>query len=268
MSALDTALDILDCFHGEAPELAVSELARRLGIAKSTVSRVMKTMAQRGLVEQDQETRRYSIGPLPFRIGRLYKAGTQIFDTIADALGGLVTQSGFTGYIGALDGLDVTILRMYHGHYPVRIVLDPGHRVPAFSTAMGLALLAKLGDDHLGTILPPVLTHPSMRLRRTRAQLLTELRVIRGQGWAAVENATFPGISAIGAAVSASPALGFALSFPAGAVTPRQRAQLTARIADAARLIESTSDPAPRTRRDAAGATLKQTHADLEKHDG
>lgn len=233
MSALDTALGILGCFDGEAPELAVSELARKLGVAKSTVSRVLKTMAVGGLVEQHRETKRYVIGPLPHRFGQLYRAGTQVFDMVSEILADLVGETGFTGYIGVLDGLDIVILRMQQGRYPVRIVLDPGHRVPAFATAMGLALLARQSDDTLGDVLPPILIHAGMRLRQSRASVLAQLRTIRSRGWAAVEGTTFPGICAIGAAVSGgdhAPALGFALSFPTGAITIRQRTDLASRI--------------------------------------
>ena len=44
-------------------EAGVTELARRLGLHKSTASRLLATLQKRGLVEQDDETGKYRLGP-------------------------------------------------------------------------------------------------------------------------------------------------------------------------------------------------------------
>lgn len=237
MGTLETALDILDCFHPDSPELAVTEVARRLGIPKSTASRVLKTMALRGLTEQCQDSKRYTVGPLPLRLGQLYRARTQTLDLVAAAMERLVADTGFTGYVGVLDGADLIILRMTQGRYPVQIVLEPGYRVPAFATAMGLALLARETDAALRTMLPAVMVHPPTRLRKTLSVLLREVAALRKQGWAEVSEATFPGIRAIAAAVCGAKdrrPVGLALSFPADAVDATAQAHIVAQMTAAA----------------------------------
>jgi DNA-binding IclR family transcriptional regulator len=237
MSTLETALDILDCFDPTSPELAVTEVARRLGIPKSTVSRVLKTMARRGMTEQAEDSKRYSVGPLPLRLGQLYRARTQTLDLVATATERLASETGFTGYVGILDGADVVILRLTQGRYPVRIVLEPGYRVPAFATAMGQALLALEPDTVLRTMLPAVLVHELTGLRKTLTTLLHELAAIRRQGCAEVSEATFPGIRAVGAAVRGAAdarAIGFALSFPVGAADAAQQTRIVAQVQAAA----------------------------------
>jgi DNA-binding IclR family transcriptional regulator len=253
MSTLETALDILDCFDPTSPELAVTEVARRLGIPKSTVSRVLKTMARRGMTEQSEGSKRYSVGPLPLRLGQLYRARMQTLDLVAAATEQLAGETGFTGYVGILDGADVVILRLTQGRYPVRIVLEPGYRVPAFATAMGLALLALEPDTVLRTMLPAVLVHEPTGLRLTLTTLLRDLAAIRRQRCAEVSEATFPGIRAVGAAVRGATdarALGFALSYPVGAVDSAQQARIVAQVQAAAdKLAEQIGDrqraPAP-----------------------
>lgn len=54
---------------GECPgEAGVSELARRLGLHKSTASRLLATLQRRGLVEQDEESSRYRLGLAVIRL--------------------------------------------------------------------------------------------------------------------------------------------------------------------------------------------------------
>jgi DNA-binding IclR family transcriptional regulator len=91
MSSLESAVTILGCFSPDTPELGVTDVARRLSIPKSTVSRLMKVMATRALIEQDRKTRRYRVGPLPFRLGQLYQSRGEALDrtqTEAVALAG------------------------------------------------------------------------------------------------------------------------------------------------------------------------------------
>lgn len=56
-----TALDVLDCF-ATAPELGVTDIARRLGVAKSTAHRLLTTLGARGLVEHVSATGQYRLG--------------------------------------------------------------------------------------------------------------------------------------------------------------------------------------------------------------
>ena len=54
---------------GESPgEAGVTELARRLGLHKSTASRLLATLQKRGLVEQDDETGKYRLGLVVIRL--------------------------------------------------------------------------------------------------------------------------------------------------------------------------------------------------------
>ncbi len=237
MSALTTAIDILHCFSPETPELRVSEVARRLSVPKSTVSRLLKKMLHQGLVEQDAKNRRYRPGPLAFRLGTLYQAHLQILDLADAAVEVLVEEFGLTGYVGILDGTDVVVLRARQGSYPVRFVVDPGYRGPAFATAIGKALLARLDDDMLCALLPPVLTYDATDLSLAREDLLLDLEETREQGWTeSIERIVF-GFGAVGAAVGMADgqqAVAFCLSYPTKAEFEEQRDRMVERIVQCA----------------------------------
>src|SRR5262245_8176303 len=197
MSSLESAVSILCCFSSEMPELAVTQVAAKLDIPKSTVSRLLTTMAEQHLVEQDAVTRRYRVGLLPLRLGQLYYAHMQVADLVDAELETLVSETGFTGYAGVLNGAD--IVRKKHGRYPVRMVLDTGTRMSAATTAFGKALLARLPDARLGAMLPPDLVEGRGAARRPVARLASELAVVRKQRWA-IGDTAFRGMAAIGTA--------------------------------------------------------------------
>jgi DNA-binding IclR family transcriptional regulator len=239
MSSLESAVTILGCFSPDTRELGVTEVARRLTIPKSTVSRLMKTMATRALIEQDRKTRRYRVGLLPFRLGQLYLMEAEVVD--------LVEQTGFTGYISVLSGSDTVILRVRQGRYPVRMVLEAGYRVPAFATASGKVLLARQSDAELRKLLPTTLVYQHTEIKKPLAKLLLELAAVRQRLWAEAREETFPGIAAIAAAVGSGdqqqPAA-LSLSFPVNAVSKKGYTDIIGRVvAAAARIAVRTEDP-------------------------
>jgi DNA-binding IclR family transcriptional regulator len=247
MSSLETAVTILGCFSPDARELGVTEEARRLTIPKSTVSRLMKTMATRALIEQDRKTRRYRVGLLPFRLGQLYQAHVDSLDLMEAEVVDLVEQTGFTGYISVLSGSDTVILRVRQGRYPVRMVLEAGYRVPAFATASGKVLLARQSDAELRKLLPTTLVYQHTEIKKPLAKLLLELAAVRQRLWAEAREETFPGIAAIAAAVGSGdqqqPAA-LSLSFPVNAVSKKGYTDIIGRVvAAAARIAVRTEDP-------------------------
>jgi DNA-binding IclR family transcriptional regulator len=232
MSSLESAMMILGCFSPETRELGVTEVAKRLFIPKSTVSRLMKTMAARALIEQDRKTRRYRVGLLPFRLGQLYQAHVDALDLMEAEVVDLVEQTGFTGYISVLSGSDIVILRVRQGRYPVRLVLETGYRVPAFATAAGKVLLARQSDTEI---------------RKPLAKLLPEIAAVRQRLWAEAREETFPGIAAIAAGVGSGDQqqpVALSLSFPVTAVSKKAYGDIVGRVvAAAARVAARTEDP-------------------------
>ena len=61
IQSVTSALEVLDCFAVHE-ELGVSDVARRLGVAKSTAHRLLSTLAVKGIVEQSDETGKYYLG--------------------------------------------------------------------------------------------------------------------------------------------------------------------------------------------------------------
>ena len=56
LSTVRNAARLLKVFRSREADLGVSELARRLGLGKSTVHRMLTTLVAEGLIEQDRRT--------------------------------------------------------------------------------------------------------------------------------------------------------------------------------------------------------------------
>ena len=61
-SVVSHALRVLRCFSVDEPMLGVTEIAARVGLHKSTVSRLLATLEQENVVERDPQSRRYRLG--------------------------------------------------------------------------------------------------------------------------------------------------------------------------------------------------------------
>ncbi|MDN5859678.1 MAG: helix-turn-helix domain-containing protein, partial [Pseudonocardia sp.] len=69
LSTVRNAARLLKAFLALDEPLGVSDLARRLGLGKSTVHRLLTTLVAEGLLQQDQRTGGYRLGLIMFELG-------------------------------------------------------------------------------------------------------------------------------------------------------------------------------------------------------
>src|SRR5689334_21326541 len=66
------SLDVLEQFFGEADELGVTELSKRLKLHKNNVFRLLATLEARGYIEQNKATENYRLGVRCLRLGQRF----------------------------------------------------------------------------------------------------------------------------------------------------------------------------------------------------
>ncbi len=210
LSSLENAFSILALFEPSRPVLRVGEVCRDLGLPKSSVSRLMKAMGEFGLIEREVGDLGYVVGRRALELADLYLSRHTLLDLIDLTVDRIVSKFEFAGYSGILSGRDLVVLRVKHGAYPLRLVHPVGQRIPAYETAIGRALLARVPEDEaLAAAGPPAGV--------TKRELRDSLDSIYRCGIAATISTTIPGIAALGAAVYSADkreAIGFAISFP------------------------------------------------------
>lgn len=175
------ALDLLEQFHGEEPEIGVTELSRRLGLHKNNVFRLLATLEVRGYVVQNPETEAYRLGVKALELGRSYLAHSDIVRTAGTHLAALRDESQETTYLAVLQSEEVVYVLAEESQESVRVASLMGQHFPAMNTAEGKVQLAYLS-------VLPYRTHPLRRTTDPRPgdlkKLERELARIREQGYA------------------------------------------------------------------------------------
>jgi IclR family KDG regulon transcriptional repressor len=66
------ALDVLEEFKGDAVELGVTELSKKLKLHKNNIFRLLATLEARGYIEQNKSTENYRLGLKSLELGQTF----------------------------------------------------------------------------------------------------------------------------------------------------------------------------------------------------
>ncbi|WP_414440901.1 IclR family transcriptional regulator [Burkholderia sp. 22PA0106] len=182
VNSVEHAVRLVELMAGSEHALGVSQMAQSLDLPRATVYRLLKTLAQRDWIVQDDKTYRLS-----FRLAALFQgAGVEaaLAERVTPLLHQLVKQTGETAHFAVLDGDRVVYLAKVDSPHPIRMFSEAGWRGPLHATGVGKVLLAfgeakllaRICDAGLKPFTPNTLVEP--------AQLQDELARIRQQGYA------------------------------------------------------------------------------------
>ncbi|MEQ8895650.1 MAG: IclR family transcriptional regulator [Roseovarius sp.] len=218
MKTLDNATVALTII-AESPEpVSVAEIGKRLGLPRSSASRLMASLRDGRFVEQDPNTRRYGPGLLAWQLGARYRPVGYDADLLAQCLTSLSQVTGFTSWMAVLDRTNVVLLRQHLGRTPAQFSVRLGQTLPSHATAVGKALLSRLPDNVIEMMFEETLSQGTPQTFGNRAELLEDIRTARERGFALSRQEAFPGVVAVGGAVFGTTAnfpIGLSLSFPA-----------------------------------------------------
>ena len=198
LQSLGIALDIVEAL-AEVPELGVSELARRVGIAKSTAHRTCAVLADRGLL--DRTASGYRLGLRFVEYGNLARERTAVGDRGLPLLVELRNALGETVQIGVSSGADVVYVERVEGRQALRYSTN-ARRSPIHRSSAGKVLAAfdpKMVDARLRAGLPPSTGYTIV----VPELFLAELATVRQRGYAMSVDETELGMSSIAVPVRA-----------------------------------------------------------------
>ena len=201
LSSVQNAARLLKEFGTAEGSLGVTELARRLGLGKSTVHRLLATLTAERILEHDQATGTYRLGLMMWELGARVSVHRVLHDAATTVIEELRNATKETVQVAVLDGREVVYVERLESPHTLRIFGRVGHRNSAHCTSTGKVLLAHLPERRLAALLEG--WRPERKTDATvcdPAQLRAELDRVRAQGWA--ENI---GESELGVASVAAP---------------------------------------------------------------
>ena len=170
---------------GESPgEAGVTELARRLGLHKSTASRLLATLQKRGLVEQDDETGKYRLGLVVIRLAEKAERTLDLRGIAGPELERLARLTHETTGIGILDGDTLLTVAQVDGPNLIAVGDWTGRSTPLHCVASGKVLLSSLAEREVLRIVRRGLGSYTERTIVELEPLLEELARIRRRGYA------------------------------------------------------------------------------------
>jgi DNA-binding IclR family transcriptional regulator len=146
VTALLHGLAVLDLFGRDRTVVGVVDIAKNLGVHRSTASRLAATLASAGYLEIAGEPGRYRLAPKLATLGEIAAVGSDLRRAADGPLRDLVAQLGETAHLGILEGTEAVTIDVIDGWQTVRMHSRVGKRSPAHCSSIGKALLATAAD--------------------------------------------------------------------------------------------------------------------------
>lgn len=201
LTSVQNALRVLKSFSIDEPEKAVGELAVELGLAKSTISRLMTTLASEGFVTRVPNSRKYRLGISILALSGILTSNLEVTKEAAPVVNKLVNDIGETTHLAILDGTDTIYVHKEECTHAVRILTYLGKKNPAYCTSSGKVLLAHSDEKTLEKVIERGLEKRARNTITTEEQLRSELKTIKERGYALSRDEILEGVTSIAAPV-------------------------------------------------------------------
>jgi DNA-binding IclR family transcriptional regulator len=230
VKSADRTLEILEVLADSPHRWGLSELAQELGIPKSSLHAILRTMAARGWVETDRYGTRFGLGLRALRAGVAYLESDDTVTLVGRLLDELAAEFGETVHVGRLDGPDIVYLAKRDSVHPLRLFSALGRRLPAHATALGKALLARHPDAEVDRITGSTLRRLTPHTITRRTRLRADLAATRERGYAIDREENSEGIVCFAVALPLDADDALSISLPTTRLTPDLEPRIAAAL--------------------------------------
>ncbi|MEG3614302.1 MULTISPECIES: IclR family transcriptional regulator [Isoptericola] len=192
---------VLLAFTGQQRWLGVTELARRLGLGKAVVHRILQALVETGLVRYDENRRLYALGPTAVALGRGADAGNELLTAARPVIAHLSHATGETTTVTQRTGHTRTYVGQVESAQHIRIAITLGEHQPLTNGASGLSILAFLPEEDVDLVLQVPLPQFTPRTVTDPDAIRERLAEIRERGWAYTASERVPHSSSVAAPI-------------------------------------------------------------------
>jgi DNA-binding IclR family transcriptional regulator len=201
LSSVANSLRLIKAFSEDHYEIGISDLAKRLGLAKSTVHRLATTLLDQGMLEQNAGDGKYRLGLTLFELGALVRRKMDFTMEARPFLRTLLEKTGETVHLGILDHDSVLYVISLESKQALRMGSKVGTRAPVHSTAVGKTLLAFQPEEEIARIIARGLPAIAPNTLVDAKALQRELAAIRARSYAIDDEESEIGLRSIAAAI-------------------------------------------------------------------
>jgi len=197
-SAVERALAILEYIASKQGAVGVGEIAKELGLAKSTTHRILETLKSKQFVEQVEISEKYDIGIKAIEVGMSGLKNWNIVDISAPYLKQLATDLNETAFLAAYDNGEIVYLYKAEGTQAVITNAQLGTRKPVHCTALGKAIVSNFHIEEVDRILEKKgMAKYTDRTIADKHKYFVELSKVRQRGYAIDDEEVEDGLTCI-----------------------------------------------------------------------
>ncbi len=186
VQTLDRALDIIELLSLEKEGLGVTEIGERAGLHKSTVHRLLNSLAERGYIEKQLKSDSYKLGLKFIEVSSLFLNHLELK---TEALPYLRTLAGKTGqpvHLAILRDDEAVYIEKVDVRNSIRMYSQIGRRVPLHCSAIGKCLVFGLSKKETNNIIDKmVFKKYTGNTILDKSKYINELSFVAENGWAA-----------------------------------------------------------------------------------
>jgi DNA-binding IclR family transcriptional regulator len=228
------AVELLEVLADAPRRLSHTELQHALGMPKSSLHALLRTLVDAGWVETSERGLDYGIGLRALRAGASYLDRDPVVRAAGPVLARLVRELDETVHVARLDGPEVVYLASRESLHHLRVTSRIGRRLPAHATGLGKALLAARSDAEADALLPADLAAVTPSTVTSRAGLFAELGQIRVRGWAFEREQNTIGLACFAVALGAHAGYAMSCSLPVARLEAAHQEQIVKALVQAA----------------------------------
>lgn len=196
IEAISRGLTVITVFSAEYPQLTLSQVAQRSGLARPTARRILMTLEELEYVRADQGL--FELTPRVLELGMSYVSSLGLWDVARPHLRNLVAVTGESSSMSELDGPDIVYVSRVAVPKLIGLRVDIGTKFPAPPTSQGKVLLAQMDRRDI----MERMSHPSSSsvipvVQWDRKSFFDELDTVKEQGWALADEELARGIRSI-----------------------------------------------------------------------
>lgn len=201
LSSVTNALKILKAFSMSTPQKGVRELSNELGIGKSSVQRILATLAAEGFVKKNSESNKYELGVSVLELSSIVLDHLDLHKEAMPIIKRLVENWKETAHLAILEEMQVVYLCKVESSNSTKLITHSGLHNPPHCTSSGKLLLAHSSPDIIELVLSKGLKSYTPTTITDSDLFRKELANIYARGYSVSNEELNPGVIAISAPV-------------------------------------------------------------------
>jgi IclR family pca regulon transcriptional regulator len=186
VAAVEKALATIEAFNAAAPQLTLSDAAKKCGITRAAARRYLLTLAALGYASYDGKY--FRLTPRVLRLGYSYLSASPLPRLTQPTLDTVGEKTQEAASLAVLDNTEVIFIARSPTHRIMSAVVGVGSRLPAYCSSTGRVLLAGRPEAEMQRILAmSQLKRYTPKTKTGTAQLVGEINKVREQQYSLVD---------------------------------------------------------------------------------